>query len=90
VSDGAPNDIKPVTSFPFYVTPEQFAEHFGWSAREVRRKAREIGACRIMGNAMILIQADIDALMEATRPAPKLLPNPPAFVMVTIMKPCSS
>jgi hypothetical protein len=28
-----------------------------------------------MGNAMILIQADIDAIMEATRPAPK---KPPA------------
>lgn len=68
-------EIEQPTSFPFYVTPEQFAAHFGWSPREVRRKAREIGACRILGNAMIFIQADIDALLEATRPKPK---KPPA------------
>lgn len=46
-------------------------KHLGWSPRELTRKAREIGACRLLGNAMILVQEDIDALMEATKPARK-------------------
>lgn len=53
---------------PEYMTPDDFAKHFGWSPRRVRDMARKIGACRIVGNRMILIQSDIDALLEATKP----------------------
>jgi hypothetical protein len=55
-----------------YMTPEQFAQHFGWSARKVREIARGLGACRIIGNRMVLIQKDIDAILEASRPCPSL------------------
>jgi hypothetical protein len=56
--------------YPDYLTPEQLADHLGWSARELRRKARELGACRILGNAMILTPKDVDDILEATRPCP--------------------
>jgi hypothetical protein len=53
---------------PAAVTPEALAERLGWSARRVRDKAREIGACRILGNRMILLPQDVDAILEASRP----------------------
>jgi len=59
-----------MTEPPDYLTPEQFAKHFGWSARKVREFARQLGACRIIGNRMLLIQDDIDAILEASRPQP--------------------
>lgn len=61
-------DVKPVA--PDYITPDEFAKHYGWSPRKIREIARKIGACRIMGNRMILLQADIDAILEFSRPEP--------------------
>lgn len=68
---------------PEYVTPEDLAKHLGWSAREIRKKVREIGAFRILGNAMILLKEDVDALMEATRPPPALTPRRAADADIT-------
>jgi hypothetical protein len=53
-----------------FITPEELAERAGWSARKVRETARGLGACRIMGNRMILTPADVDAILEASRPCP--------------------
>ena len=61
-----------MTSAPDFLTPEQFAKHYGWSARKVRELARQIGACRIIGNRMILLDEDVKAILEASKPtAPK-------------------
>jgi hypothetical protein len=59
---------------PRVFNPEEVAEHFGWSARKLREKAREIGACRVLGNRMVLTQGDVARLLEATRPPVK--PDP--------------
>lgn len=59
-----------VEGLPPVFTPDQIAKHFGWSPRKVREFAREIGACRILGNKMVLTQEDLDALIEASKPAP--------------------
>jgi hypothetical protein len=56
---------------PSVFTPEQVAAHFGWSPRLLRQKVREIGACRIMGNRMVMTEADIALLLDATRPTGK-------------------
>ena len=55
---------------PEFTTPEEFAAHMGWSARRIRQIAREHGACRIVGNRMVLTKEDIDVIMEAARPKP--------------------
>ncbi len=41
----------------------------------LRAKAREIGACRILGNKMVLLQEDVDKLLEATKISPAKAEN---------------
>ena len=53
-----------------FITPEELAERAGWSARRIRETARGLGACRIMGNRMVLTPEDVDAILEASRPCP--------------------
>jgi integrase len=48
-------------------TPAEVADRLGWSERRVRDKARELGACRILGNRMVLLPQDVDVLLEATK-----------------------
>src|SRR4051812_3044085 len=55
---------------PDFTTPEILAEHLGWSERRVRELARRLGACRILGNRMVLTKRDVDSILEATRPCP--------------------
>jgi excisionase family DNA binding protein len=52
------------------ITPEQLAKRMGWSARRIRNLARELGACRILGNRMRLTKEDVEAILEATKPKP--------------------
>ncbi|WJR67180.1 hypothetical protein QTA58_00095 [Neorhizobium sp. CSC1952] len=52
---------------PAVFSPEEVAAHFGWSPRRLRAKAREIGACRVLGNRMVLTAEDVDAILEASR-----------------------
>ena len=54
------------------ITPAQFAKDRGFSERAVRKKARELGACRILGRVMILEDEDVVAILEALRPCPLL------------------
>lgn len=51
-------------------TPEDIAAKFGWSPRHIRKLAREIGACRLMGNRMVLLSDDVQAILEASKPCP--------------------
>ena len=55
---------------PITTTPEALAEHMGWSERRVRDLARRLGACRILGNRMVLLGEDVAAIMEAAKPCP--------------------
>ena len=53
---------------PAIYSPEDVAKHFGWSPRKVREVARKIGACRVLGNRMLLTVNDIaPARGNATR-----------------------
>lgn len=45
------------------------------SERTLREFARRVGACRIIGKAMFLMPADVDAILEASRPQPVPAPN---------------
>jgi hypothetical protein len=68
------------SNFTDYI-PEDIAEKFGWSPRYVRKLAREIGACRFLGNRMVLLEEDVEALLAATKPEPvamNFLPASPA------------
>lgn len=62
-----PLEGKPM-ELPLVITPEEMAKHFGWSPRLLRAEARRLGACRILGNRMVLIKEDVDVLLEAFRP----------------------
>lgn len=42
------------------------------SERTLRERARTLGACRIIGKAMFLLPADIDTILEASKPKPKV------------------
>jgi hypothetical protein len=54
-------------TLPEAITPAQFAKRYGWSERRVRDKAKELGACRILGNRMILLPEDVCTILEATK-----------------------
>ena len=56
--------------FPEVISPAELAKRLGWSERRIRVLARELGACRILGNRMALTKEDVDAILEATRQAP--------------------
>lgn len=60
------NDLE----LPKVFSPEEVARHYGWSPRKVRQKVRKIGACRILGNRMVMTEADVALLLEAAKPAP--------------------
>ena len=57
-------------NMPEMITPEEFAKRTGWSERRLREMARRLGACRIVGNRMLLTQSDVDAILEASKPEP--------------------
>lgn len=52
---------------PAVTTPEELAEHCGWSSRRVRAIAKKLGACSSMGGHMVLTQADVVTIMELQR-----------------------
>lgn len=53
---------------PDHIKPGDLAEHLGVSERTVRETARALGACRIIGKAMILLPEDVEAILEASKP----------------------
>lgn len=42
------------------------------SERTLRERARALGACRIIGKVMFLLPADIETILEAAKPKPKV------------------
>lgn len=74
-SQGATAQLAALTQMspkilPDTITPAAFARHMGWSERRVRQQARALGACRVLGNRMVLTQSDVETLLEAARPCP--------------------
>jgi len=54
-------------SLPDITTPADLAQRLGWSERHVRSEARRLGACRVLGNRMILLPEDVRIILEATK-----------------------
>ena len=52
---------------PEIVTPEELANRLGWPPRRVRKIARQLGACLVSGNSMVLTEADVHRIMESQR-----------------------
>lgn len=52
------------------VTPEAFAREMGWAPKRVRRLAKKLGACCVLGNRMALLPHHIDQIIKATEPCP--------------------
>ncbi len=50
-----------------YRSPADLAKEWRCSERALRKKAREIGACGELGKAMVISEADVQALYEAIR-----------------------
>src|SRR6266403_1881216 len=57
-------------TLPETTTPEELARHMGWAPKRVRRLAKRLGACRILGNRMALMSEDVQTILEATKPCP--------------------
>src|SRR5258707_1120042 len=57
-------------TLPETTTPEELARHMGWAPKRVRRLAKRLGACRILGNRMALMPEDVQTILEATKPCP--------------------
>src|SRR6266566_4329705 len=52
------------------VSPEVFAKQMGWAPKRLRRLAKRLGACRVLGNRMALMPEDVQTILEATKPCP--------------------
>src|SRR5580765_8396960 len=57
-------------TLPEITTPADLAQRLGWSERHVRDLARRLGACRVLGNRMVLLPQDVQTILEATQPCP--------------------
>ena len=60
-------------TLPDVTTPADLAQRLGWSERHVRDLARRLGACRVLGNRMVMLPDDVAAILEATSHAPQNL-----------------
>lgn len=63
------------------ITPEAFVAKLKdagviISERKVREMARALGACRVIGNKMFLMPSDVETILEAAKPAPKVHASP--------------
>ena len=56
---------------PEVVTPEDLAKRMGWAPKRLRRFAKTIGACHVLGNRMIFTGEDVDAILDATKVPPE-------------------
>jgi hypothetical protein len=52
------------------ITPKELALEWSCSQRRIRKRARELGACRVIGKTMFLTEDDINLLLEDARPCP--------------------
>lgn|GEM_PF-2855132 len=57
-------------TLPAFTTPARLAAHWGVPERTLQASVREIGACRIIGNTMILTNGNVETILEPMRPCP--------------------
>lgn len=57
-----------MTAILDFTTPEALAEATGWSERRIRKVARALGACVVMGGRMVLLQEDTAIIVKAAKP----------------------
>jgi hypothetical protein len=55
---------------PTYTTPEELAQHLGVAERTLRERIRKLGAYRLLGNRMLLLEGDVNLLLEDMKPCP--------------------
>lgn len=51
--------------------PSEVAAELHCSERHLRKLARDLGACSIVGKVMLLSDANVAAILEASRPQPR-------------------
>lgn len=56
---------------PITYTPAEVARRMGWNERAVRKRARELGACHVLGKTMILTDDDVSQLVDHFDPGRK-------------------
>ena len=54
-----------MTALPDHTTPDELAREMGLSPRRVRAMARDLGACRIFGNRMVLLREDVIEILAS-------------------------
>lgn len=54
--------------------PKDLAKEWGCSERTLRKMARDLGACHVIGKTMLLTEDDVRAILEAAKPAPRIKP----------------
>ncbi|MDF2809878.1 MAG: hypothetical protein K0S56_909 [Microvirga sp.] len=61
-------------------TPAEVAVELHCSERHLRKLARDLRACSVVGKVMLLSDADVQTILDASRPAPRLgRASPPTF-----------
>jgi hypothetical protein len=58
---------KPVLE---HVKPRELAKDLQWSEKRLRRLAKRLGACCVLGNRMILRPHHVEIIMKAVEPCP--------------------
>jgi hypothetical protein len=53
-----------------HVKPGDLAKDLGWSEKRLRRLAKRLGACCVLGNRMILLPRHVDLITKAVEPCP--------------------
>jgi hypothetical protein len=54
-------------TLPHAISPEEFAKEMGWGVKRLRRLAKKLGACRILGNRMAFLPEDVQTILEFTK-----------------------
>ena len=57
--------------------PSEVALELHCSERHLRKLARDLGACHVVGKVMLLSDANVDTILEASRPQPRRPLCPP-------------
>lgn len=63
------------SALPQIIDPDDLAAHLGVPARTLKKRARELGIGRQLGQVYFFINDDVGAFMEALRPCPSSSTN---------------
>lgn len=63
-------------------TPSEVAVELHCSERHLRKLARDLGASHIVGKVMLLSDADVGTILEASRPQPRMPKSPAGSIVL--------